>query len=72
MHDLEILIDRAREVQGQVSPRNRRSMSELNRLIRILEDECREGHAAYMRGRPALLKLCETIIGTDQSKSTAA
>jgi CHAD domain-containing protein len=72
MHDLEILIDRAREVQSRLALRDRRSMSELNRLIRVLEDECREGHAAYMRGRPALLKLCETVVGTDQSTPTAA
>jgi hypothetical protein len=27
----------------------------------VLEAECREGHAAYMRERPALLKLCDTV-----------
>jgi len=72
MHDLEILIDRARQTQGTLSPRDRRGMSELTRLIRILEDECREGHAAYMRARPALIKLCDTIIAPDHSTSTAA
>ena len=72
MHDLEILIDKARRVQGTLNPRDRRGMSELNKLIRILEDECREGHAAYMHGRPGLLKLCETVIAADQSNSTAA
>jgi hypothetical protein len=39
-------------------------MAELKSLIRVLEDECREGHAAYMRGRPALLKMCDAIIAT--------
>lgn len=73
MHDLEILIDRARGVQGRLTPRDRRGMAELDRLIRVLEDECREGHATYMRGRPALLKLCETVGATaGQSQSTAA
>ena len=72
MHDLEILIDKARVVQGILHPRDRRGMSELNKLIRVLEEECREGHAAYMRGRPALLKLCETIIAADHSKPSAA
>jgi CHAD domain-containing protein len=72
MHDLEILIDRARQVQSTLSPRDRRGMSELTRLIRVLEDECREGHAAYMRGRPLLIKLCDTITSTDHSSSTAA
>jgi CHAD domain-containing protein len=53
MHDLEMLIDRARVAQTTLAPRDRRGMAELNRLIRVLEDECREGHAAYMRARPA-------------------
>jgi CHAD domain-containing protein len=72
MHDLEILIDHARDAQGTLNPRDRRGMSELNTLIRVLEDECREGHAAYMRGRPALLKLCDSIVAADHSKPTAA
>jgi hypothetical protein len=72
MHDLEILIDRARQAQGLLSPRDRRGMSELTRLIRVLEDECREGHAAYMHARPALIKLCDSIIATDHTSSTAA
>lgn len=73
MHDLEILIDRARAVQGRLSPRDRRGMAELNTLIRVLEQECREGHAAYMRGRPALLKLCDVVAGTaNQSRPSAA
>ena len=70
MHDLEILIDRAREVQATLPPRDRRGMAELNRLIRVLEDECREGHAAYMRGRPALLKLCDASIAADRQSTT--
>jgi CHAD domain-containing protein len=73
IHDLEILIDRTRVVQESLPPTNRRAMAELNRLIRVLEDECREGHAAYMRARPALLKLCDALAdaGSD-SHSTAA
>ena len=73
MHDLEILIDRARGVQTKLTPRDRRGMAELRKLIRVLEDECREGHAAYMRARPALLKLCDAINASHgQSNSTAA
>jgi CHAD domain-containing protein len=73
MHDLEILIAHARRAQGQLSPRDRRGMSELNKLIRVLEEECREGHAAYMRARAALLKLCDSLTaGADQSRPSAA
>lgn len=73
MHDLEILVDRTRAVQASLPVRDRRAMAELNALIRVLEDECREGHAAYMHARPALLKLCEAVVDSAaQSRSTAA
>lgn len=73
MHDLEMLIDRARAVQAAIPARNRRGMAELNALIRVLEDECREGHAAYMHARPAMLKLCDAVIDANgQSRSPAA
>ncbi len=73
MHDLESLIERTRGVQATLSARNRRGMAELDSLIRVLEDECREGHATYMHARPALLKLCDAVIvAAGQSRSTAA
>ncbi len=73
VHDLEILIDRTRAVQAALPGRNRRAMAELDSLIRVLEDECREGHAAYMHGRPALLKLCDAVIdAAGQSRPSAA
>jgi CHAD domain-containing protein len=72
MHDLEILIDKARAAQSKLNPRDRRGMSELNTLIRVLEDECREGHAAYMHGRAALVKLCDSVIAAEHAKPTAA
>ncbi|MFM8532988.1 MAG: hypothetical protein ACKOEC_05280 [Acidimicrobiia bacterium] len=71
VHDLEVLIERTREVQATLAATNRRAMAELNRLIRVVEDECREGHAAYMRGRPALLGLCDAIIDADAQASVA-
>jgi hypothetical protein len=73
MHDLEILIERARGVQAELTPRDRRGMAELKTLIRVLEAECRAGHATYMHFRPALLKLCETVLTANgQSNTTAA
>jgi len=73
MHDLEILIHRTRTVQASLTARNRRLMTELDSLIRVLEDECRDGHAAYMRTRAALLKLCDVVGAAPRpSRSTAA
>jgi hypothetical protein len=62
MHDLEVLIDRTRGVQETLATSNRRGTLELDGLIRALEDECREGHATYMRGRAAIVKLCDSVI----------
>jgi CHAD domain-containing protein len=62
VHDLEVLIERTREVQSTLPAANRRAMTELNRLIRALEAECREGHAVYMHGRDQLIKLCDDVI----------
>ena len=73
MHDLEMLIDRARAVQSVLAGRNRRGVSELDALIRRLEEECREGHASYLQTRPALLKLCDAVTAAaGQSCSNAA
>ena len=61
MHDLEILIDRTRGVQSKlVAARSHRHGASSNKLVRALEDECREGHAVYMRGRDRhCVKLCD-------------
>lgn len=72
MHDLEVLIDRVRRVQASLTPRDRRGMAELRTLIRVLEEECRTGHAAYMRARPALLKMCDAIVATGNARISAA
>ncbi|HYB95707.1 MAG TPA: CHAD domain-containing protein [Vicinamibacterales bacterium] len=73
IHDLEVLIERTREVQASLPAQNRRAMAELNRLIRALEAECRAGHAEYMRGRESLIKLCESIADAQaESRSPAA
>lgn len=73
IHDLEVLIEHTREVQAGLPAKNRRAMSELNRLVRALEAECREGHAEYMRGREALIRLCDAVAdGRPEDRPSAA
>lgn len=72
IHDLEILNEHAREVQATLPPSNRRAMAEVGRLIRAVEAECREGHAAYMRGRAALIRLCDAVIDMPDVTRSAA
>ena len=72
MHDVEILIDRTRGVQEGLAASDRRGIAELDALVRVLEAECRKRHAAYVRARPALLKLCDLVAGAAaQGRPTA-
>ena len=71
MHDLEILIDRTRHLQAELAGSDRRLASELDRLIRTLEEECRQHHAVYMRRRAAILKLCEVLMSSENARTTA-
>lgn len=61
MHDYEILIDRTRRLQADVAGSDRRLSTELDALIRTLEDECRQFHGTYMRKRSAIFTLCQTL-----------
>ena len=71
MHDFEILIDWTRRVQADHAGSDRKLTLELDTLVRTLEAECRKDHAIYMRRRPSLLKLCETL-STDESAPATA
>lgn len=71
MHDFEILIDRTRQVQAELASTNRKLTTELDSLIRALESECRQEHATYMRRRPSILKLCETLKPAEDFTSSA-
>jgi CHAD domain-containing protein len=61
LHDLEVLIDRTRASQADAAAADRRTSVELDRLVRALEDECRQLHATYMARRPSILKLCNAL-----------
>ncbi|MCA1586390.1 MAG: CHAD domain-containing protein [Acidobacteria bacterium] len=61
LHDLEILIEHTRSVQARTAMTDRPSALELDRLIRALEDDCRELHAEYMTRRTALVRVSEAL-----------
>lgn len=73
LHDLEILIEHVRGVQAELAPTGRETALELDHLIRALEDECRESHAAYMHERAAFIQMCTRIREAAQAgRSTVA
>ena len=72
IHDIEVLIDRTRGVQAALASSSRRGTAELDNLVRVLEDECRQRHADYMHARPAMLRLCESVIEASAARPNAA
>jgi CHAD domain-containing protein len=63
MHDLQVLIDRTRTVQGSLKPPSVLVWRELDGLVTSLENSCRRLHARYMRERETLIGLCHRLRG---------
>jgi CHAD domain-containing protein len=59
LHDLQVLIDRVRQLQASLTPPDLVAWREFDALITSLENDCRRLHARYMRARPALLAVCD-------------
>jgi CHAD domain-containing protein len=72
MHDLEVLIARTRAVQASPNAPSLRTSSELDRLVRRLETECRQLHGQYMVLRPALLGICDYAVAAADARVRAA
>jgi hypothetical protein len=69
VHDLQVLIDRARKVQASLVPPNLTVWRELDALVNSLEDDCRRLHARCMRARDPLTALVAKLArrGTERS-----
>lgn len=63
MHDLQVLINRARDVQAALTPPNLTDWRELDGLVVALEEDCRRLHGRYMHDRDALLAVCAPLSG---------
>ena len=70
MHDLEVLIARTRAVQGSSSAPDLKVSAELDQLVRLLENECRQLHGHFMAARESLLRLCAQVV-QDAGRRTA-
>jgi CHAD domain-containing protein len=54
MHDLQVLVDRVRQVQASLAPPDVGAWRDLDTVMASLEDDCRRLHARYMRMRDDL------------------
>ena len=61
LHDLEVLIERARQTQASLSPPLLKTWREVGLLVRALEDDCRALHAHYVRSRTKLLAIANRV-----------
>jgi hypothetical protein len=56
-----VLIARTRAVQSTATVRDLKLSDELDRLVRLLETECRLLHGRYMNVRKALRAICDHV-----------
>jgi hypothetical protein len=61
MHDLQVLIERVRQVQASLAPPSVAIWRNLDATVASLEDECRLLHARYMRLRDKLVAAADTL-----------
>jgi len=54
MHDVQVLIDRVREVQASLMPPNLAVWRHMDALVVALDEMCRVLHARYLRVRPSV------------------
>jgi len=71
MHDLQVLIERVRDVQASLTPPSVGVWRELDVLMSSLEDDCRRLHARYMRTREGLAAIAARL-GAGQTTGGAA
>jgi CHAD domain-containing protein len=61
MHDLQILIDRVRQIQASVEPPDVTQWRNIDVLTTALENDCRRLHAKFMRNQAALRVVCDRV-----------
>ena len=63
LHDLQVLMDRVRQVQASLTPPDLAAWRELDVLVTSLEDQCRRLHGRYMREHDALAAVAARLSG---------
>jgi CHAD domain-containing protein len=61
LHDLQILIDRVRQIQASMEPPDVSMWRNIDALITALENDCRRLHARFMRSQAAVRAVCDHV-----------
>jgi CHAD domain-containing protein len=69
MHDLQVLIDRVRQIQAAATA-DLRAERELEAMVDTLENDCRRLHARYVRDRAALAAVCARSVARSHAPTS--
>jgi CHAD domain-containing protein len=72
MHDLQVLIDRVRDVQASLTPASLPVWRHLDALIVAVDAKCRLLHARYLRARPGLQSVVDGLIASEAKTAVGA
>jgi CHAD domain-containing protein len=61
MHDLQVLLDRIREIQPSIAPQELAVWRKIDAIVNALEDECRRLHAKFLRQQPAIREIADRV-----------
>lgn len=62
LHDLQVIVDRVREIQAALQPPNVTVWRDLHTFVKSLEQSCRRLHARYVGERAALVGICDRLM----------
>lgn len=69
LHDLQVLLDQARDMQASRLESDPAAWRDLGSLMRALERDCRKLHARYVRNAPKLVEIARSV--SDQRRRAA-
>ena len=68
LHDLGVLLVRAREAQARLFPPDLIAWRDLSSLVDLVEDDCRRLHARYMRNRTELTAIANRVAAAPRAQ----
>ena len=72
LHDLQVLIDRARRAQADVETPDLAMWRDFDQLLAALEQACRRLHARYVRDRASIVAVCDKHVGKAERTKAAS
>src|SRR6185436_17645770 len=71
LHDMQVLLERVRQLQASLTPPDVTMWRKLDTLTTALENDCRRIHARFMRQRNVVLTVCDTTADGTKLLATA-